>query len=269
MVIRNEERVLTRCLESIKNVVDEIVIVHDGPCIDKSAEIANKYHAKLFLRPLIGEAEYHRPFSFTKSRGEWILQIDADEFLSEKAKKEISKLVLTSNIDAYSLLWPYPDKNGVYIKTGPFSKTLKPCLFRKNKMYMLGISHEYPRSYGISEKRKDILLEHKPLYDNFTRDYFSRKWIDWTVLQAKQIYHLEKTPKFNMDDTNNVYKYYQDLRLHPVISGIKETFKFIAIYISRGILWSGVRSLKIAIFELAYLWLVRKNLILLKHGQRI
>lgn len=266
IVIRNEEKLLPRCLTSIKQVVDEIILVHDGPCNDKSLAIGRQFGARIFVRSSIGEAEYHRPFCFEKAKGEWILQIDADEFLSEKAKKEIPQLIKSDGCDGYSFLWPYPDGKGGYIKKGPFAKTLKPCLFRREKMFMIGISHEYPRTYGSLCKRPDVILEHQPEYDNFTFEVFRKKWTTWAELQAKQIKNINKAPTFNIADSvkKKVFFHYLYMRKHPVLSGLAETFKFLTIYLLRGILLSGGQSLKIAIFELLYLWLVKINLLKLE-----
>ena len=270
LVIHDEEELLPRCLNSIKDVVTEIIVIHDGPCTDKSLAIAENFGAKTFTRPFIGEAEYHRPFSFKQATGEWVLQIDADEFLSEAARKEIPALTGKTGIDAYSFLWPYSVAN-TYIKAGPFSKTLKPCLFRKSKMFMIGISHEYPRTYGRLVKRADILLEHRQSFDNYTVSAFKTKWINWVKLQARQILNLEQAPVFNIDHlpTNLIYNYYVSMRKTPILSGLKDCLKFIVIYLIRGIFWSDFASLRIAYFELRYLWLVRIYLEKLKHGQRI
>ncbi|MFA6570012.1 MAG: glycosyltransferase, partial [Bacteroidota bacterium] len=93
IVVRNQAIFLDRCLQSIKSVCNEIIIVHDGPCSDDSLKIAKRYKALIFIRPFIGEAEYHRPFAFGKSTGDWILQIDADEYLSAEALSEIPILI--------------------------------------------------------------------------------------------------------------------------------------------------------------------------------
>jgi glycosyltransferase involved in cell wall biosynthesis len=266
LVIHNEEKLLPRCLSSIKSVVDDIVVVHDGPCSDKSLEIAKKFGAKIFTRPYVGEAEYHRPFSYQKAMGEWILQIDADEFLSGKLIKEIPSLILTENIDAYSFVWPYHD--GInYLQKGPFAKTLKPCLFRKEKMYMIGISHEYPRTYGVLQKRTDLHLEHISGRDNITKNNLRNKWRKWVLLQAKQICEIEKAPVFNIENlsSNPVYLYYMNMRSKPILSGIVESLKFIVIYLTRGIFWSGWYSIKVAFFEISYIWMVRVNILKIKY----
>ena len=120
LVVHNEEKVIKRCLESLKGTVDEIIIVHDGKCKDESLIIARKYKARVFIRDFIGEAEYHRPFAFKKARGDWILHIDADESLNMKIKNAIPALVKSNKCDAYVFAWPYPDKGG-FMKYGPFS----------------------------------------------------------------------------------------------------------------------------------------------------
>lgn len=270
IVIRNEEKLLPRCLESVRKVANEIIVVHDGPCSDRSLEIARQFEAIIYNRPFVGEAEYHRPFSYDKSNGEWILQIDADEFLPEKAQKDIPRLIRSKDADAYSFSWPY-FVDGQYINEGPFAKTLKPCLFRKKKMFMIGISHEYPRTYGRLVKRSDILLEHRSIKENYSSFSFQQKWVYWAKLQAQQILKIEKAPVFNVNSlsANPIYQYYVWMRKHPFLSGLLETAKFVAIYSLRGILWSGIKSWQIAFFELRYLWLVRIYVFLLKYGQSI
>ena len=47
MIVKNEEKYLAACLESVKNVVDEIVLVDTGST-DNTVEIAKKYSAKIF-----------------------------------------------------------------------------------------------------------------------------------------------------------------------------------------------------------------------------
>src|ERR1019366_6092564 len=80
VVVRNEEAVIERCLQSLVDVVDEIVLVHDGECEDRTLQIAARYRSRTFVRPLVGHAEVATVFAFEQARGEWILSLDADEF---------------------------------------------------------------------------------------------------------------------------------------------------------------------------------------------
>ena len=270
LVIRNEDKLIQRCLESIKVIADEIIVVHDGNCQDNSLEIAKGFKAKIFVRDFIGEAEYHRPFSYQKAQGNWILQIDADEFLGKNVKDKIEEMTSSDKVDAYSFLWPYPDETG-YIKKGPFAKTFKPVLFRKKKMYMIGISHEYPRTYGKLQKNPELTLFHRPDYDNYTVKAFSQKWLIWAKIQAGQIFNIKDAPTYNIKHKNQVreYKYYENMRKNPLYFVLKEMYRFTLIYLARGIILSGLRSFKIAVYELAYIGMVGINLYILKHGKRI
>lgn len=270
LVIHNEKKLLSSCLRSIKNVASEIIVVHDGLCQDKSLEVAREFQAKVFVRPYIGEAEFHRPFSYEKASGDWILQIDADEYLSQESAKKIGELIKSDNVDAYSFWWPY-FYGKEYIKKGPFSQTFKPCLFRKSKMFMIGIAHEYPRTYGRLVKVQDIHLKHCFDDSKYTEQFFREKWTKWAKLQAKQIYNIASAPTFNISNLsqNPIYRYYQFMRRFPIISGILETLKYILIFIKRGILMSDRKSFKIAWFELRYLWLIRQYLLDLHYGRKI
>ena len=79
MIVKNEEKQLPRCLDSIKNVVDEIIIVDTGSS-DRTVEIAEQYGCKVFFREWDeGGFSTARNYSLEQATGDWILYIDADE----------------------------------------------------------------------------------------------------------------------------------------------------------------------------------------------
>lgn len=92
LATRNEEANIARCLESVKDIADEIIIV-DEYSDDKTREIAEKLGAKVSLEP------HHDNFHITKQKaldlanGEWILQLDADEVVSPELAESISKVL--------------------------------------------------------------------------------------------------------------------------------------------------------------------------------
>ncbi len=131
LVVWNGEKLIRDCLESLKSVVDDIVVVHDGPCSDRTLQICRKYTRKVYVRPRVGEAEPHRPFSFAKASGDWILWIDQDERLTPALRKNIRKLIARKDVDAYTFRWPvkYCDAN---LTKGNFSRVQKRALFRKS-----------------------------------------------------------------------------------------------------------------------------------------
>lgn len=89
---RNEEENIERCLASVKNIADEIIVV-DEYSSDKTREIAQSLGAKVYLEP------HHEIFHITKQKalekatGEWILQLDADEAVTTDLAKEIREVI--------------------------------------------------------------------------------------------------------------------------------------------------------------------------------
>ena len=88
LATRNEEENIARCLESVKSIADEI-IVFDEYSTDNTKKIAESFGAKVYLEP------HHDIFHITKqkaidtAKGEWILQLDADEVVIPELAKDI------------------------------------------------------------------------------------------------------------------------------------------------------------------------------------
>ncbi|HDM75176.1 MAG TPA: glycosyltransferase [Deltaproteobacteria bacterium] len=80
MIVKNEQEMLPRCLESIKDLIDELVIVDTGST-DKTVEIAQSFGAKVYHHPWENDFSKHRNQSISYATGEWIFIIDADEEL--------------------------------------------------------------------------------------------------------------------------------------------------------------------------------------------
>ena len=177
LVVYNEEKLIGRCLDNIRDIVDEIIVVHDGKCSDKTLQIAKKYGAKTFIRKHIGEAEPHRNFSFAQAMNEWILQIDADEYLSSALKKQIQYLVQDVSISGYAFKWD------TYCAKNKHIYDYKLCLFQKNKIASFrGIPHEAVKLNGMI-KKLNLELVHKPKTQYQTWSSFKRK-LKWAHIQA-------------------------------------------------------------------------------------
>jgi len=80
MIVRNEERHVRSCLESLRNIVDEVVVVDTGST-DSTIEIAREFGASVSEFPWTDDFSAPRNESFRRARGDWILTIDADERL--------------------------------------------------------------------------------------------------------------------------------------------------------------------------------------------
>jgi glycosyltransferase involved in cell wall biosynthesis len=80
LIIKNEEKVLRRCLESIKGIADEIIIVDTGST-DLSKSIASEYTDMIYNYEWEDDFSKARNFAASKASGEWIMAIDADEYV--------------------------------------------------------------------------------------------------------------------------------------------------------------------------------------------
>jgi glycosyltransferase involved in cell wall biosynthesis len=93
MIVKNEEKFLRECLESVKSVADEIVIVDTGST-DRTIEIAKEYNANVFPFEWSNSFSAARNFALSNCTGNWILYLDADERLSEKSIEELKKNII-------------------------------------------------------------------------------------------------------------------------------------------------------------------------------
>ena len=103
MIAKDEEKSIGQCLNSAKDIVDEIIIIDTGST-DRTKEIAKKYNARIF------DFKWSDDFSAARNEGirhaakDWVLVLDADETLDEKGKKTIKELINDKETDAVLFL---------------------------------------------------------------------------------------------------------------------------------------------------------------------
>jgi glycosyltransferase involved in cell wall biosynthesis len=83
----NEERNLARCLESVKDIADEIIIA-DSFSTDNTVAIANAYNAKVVEHAFYGYGE-QKNFATGQAGNDWVLSLDADEEVSATLKQSL------------------------------------------------------------------------------------------------------------------------------------------------------------------------------------
>jgi len=109
IAVYNEEKNLHYPLDSAIDFVDEVVIV-DGGSTDRTVEIAKSYGKKVRVIKTNNPKMFHqnKQKAIEAAKGEWILQLDADESLSDELKLEIKEII--SNKVSYNGYW-IPRKN--------------------------------------------------------------------------------------------------------------------------------------------------------------
>lgn len=103
MIVKNEEKYLAQCLESVKKLVDEMVIVDTGS-EDRTKEIAKIFGARVYELPWKEDFSEARNFSLSKAEGDWILVLDADEVIAERDHETIRRLIKKNKEIAYRMV---------------------------------------------------------------------------------------------------------------------------------------------------------------------
>lgn len=88
IITKNEEHNIERCLNSVSSIADEIIIVDTGST-DKTKELAKKYNAKVYDFKWADDFSKARNESLKYAKSDWILILDADEELTEDAKRNL------------------------------------------------------------------------------------------------------------------------------------------------------------------------------------
>ncbi|HIR28573.1 MAG TPA: glycosyltransferase family 2 protein [Candidatus Choladousia intestinigallinarum] len=91
MIVKNEEEVLGRCLECMKELVDEIVIVDTGS-EDATKEIASAYTNQVYDFAWEDDFSKARNFALAKGKGEYLMWMDADDVIGEQYKDDFLKM---------------------------------------------------------------------------------------------------------------------------------------------------------------------------------
>lgn len=159
MIVKDEEVYLHDCLESVRDIVDEIVIVDTGST-DKTVEIAQRFGARIFHYAWHDDFAAARNECLQHATGDWIFQIDADERLQQESKEEIRKWLKNRSVTCVSVIIDSPK---VEQKKGHISRAHR--LFRNlPEVKYTGRIHEQISSsvvaLGGCERQSAIHLVH-------------------------------------------------------------------------------------------------------------
>lgn len=261
LVIYNEEKILERCIKSFSDLVSEIIVVHDGKCSDNSLKIARKYTNKIYIKRHFRYPEVHRPFTYSIAKYDWLLQLDADEFLSKKLHGKIADLI-KKKVDIYDFSWPG------YFKGKHYPGSYKRTLFRKSKVYYYSLLNQnvLPINKSVVIKRMALEVMHEPTYEYLTFKYFKKRHMMTYKIHARQLLKKTKFYKWNckeisLEERNKIRVRY------PILFGI---FGSVGYHSSIGLI-NFIKTfkffyLKQAFFTSLYCTLLFKQVFLLKRS---
>ncbi len=167
MIVKDEEKVLERCLNSVSDLVDEIIIVDTGSK-DNTKKIAKKYTDKIFDFQWIDDFSSARNFSFSKAEMDYIFWLDADDVLEEEDRVKFSKLKEELDNTADSVTMKY---NLAFDEDGNLSFSLRRnrLVKRTNSFKWIGAVHEYLQVWG-NIQHSDVAVTHKSIHESGDRN---------------------------------------------------------------------------------------------------
>ncbi len=141
LITRNEERDLPGCLDSLRGLADEVIVVDSGSS-DRTREIARERGAKVFERDWPGYGP-QKQFALEQARGEWVVSLDADERLSPALAGEIKNVLESGSSKSGYWIRFHLVFLGRRLRFGGCAREHHLRLFRRDKAkYVGGAIHE-------------------------------------------------------------------------------------------------------------------------------
>ncbi len=160
MIVKNEEEILGRCLESLKGLWEELVIVDTGST-DRTKEIAARYTDCLYDFTWTGSFSDARNFAFSKCTKDYIYSADADEVLDEENRKRFLflKQAMDTRVEIVQMHYGNQLENGTIYN---FDEEYRPKLFKRLREFCwIYPIHETVRLDPVVFE-SDVVITHMP-----------------------------------------------------------------------------------------------------------
>lgn len=193
MIVKNEETVIGRCLDSVKGIFDEIIIVDTGS-VDKTKEICKKYTEKIYDFIWNDDFSAARNFAFSKGNCDYLCWLDADDIIeNEDAMKIIDmkqklnqadtfmmKYVVSENNDGTSNFEFYRERIVKNCSKAVFHGFIHECIVPFGKIEYCDIKIKHRKlKIGDPERNLKIYLKHKAKgtpFDARSTYYFAKEY---------------------------------------------------------------------------------------------
>lgn len=214
MIVKNEEDVLGRCLDSIRDLVDEIIIVDTGSA-DRTKSIASEYTDRIYDFQWIDDFSAARNYAFSKASMEYCMWLDADDVIEDRDRWDFfalkQSLTLETDLvmmryvtefDEYNspCFWYYRERllrnNGTYFWQGAVHEVITP---RGNIMYSdIPVMH---RKLGPGNPDRNLNIYKKILAQGKRLDtrghYYYARELYYHQMYEEAIYELRQFLSFS------------------------------------------------------------------------
>lgn len=158
IIVKNEEAIIARCLDTVKDIVDEIIIVDTGST-DCTKEIVGRYTDHIYDFSWIDDFAAARNYAFSLATKEYILWLDADDVVLEEDRQKllVLKKTMDPSIDVVNMHYVLAfDQYGCATYSLRRNRLLKQC----KHFQWIGAVHEYIEVSGVVFT-SDIAITHK------------------------------------------------------------------------------------------------------------
>ena len=207
ILTKNEDIHLDRCLNNISKLTNSIYIL-DSYSNDNTIKIANKYKAKIYYRKFDNYSfQFNWALNNIKFINNWVIRIDADEFLSDELIAEINKQILnvSSDINGFNLkrVIHFLGKKILY---GGYFPTFILRVWRVNTVFC---SNDLVDEQLILKKGKSINLSSLLIEKNNKGLYFwLKKHIKYADFESSNYHNYLKTKKIQTSSNLKHKKYF-------------------------------------------------------------
>ena len=226
IISKNEEDRITPCFESLKGFADEIILFDSGST-DKTVEIAKNYTDKIWVTEDWPGDGFQKIRALEKCTCDWVLIIDADEYLDDEMKAEITKQLSDPSLQevAFKLPWGNLILNKL-MRFGRSSRAPKRLFKREGAEITKVVVHANVLTKGkVSTLQKGLLMH------NSLRSFEH-------LLEKNRVYSWETTLKYFKNKKPSLGVYFAVLRA---------IWTFILIYFIRLGVLDGSRGLLMAV----------------------
>ncbi|HAU99211.1 MAG TPA: glycosyltransferase family 2 protein [Candidatus Pacebacteria bacterium] len=229
MNVRNAEDTLERALRSAQALADEIIIM-DMESTDRTVEIAQAFTSKIFSHSNLQYADPARNLAIKEASCDWVLVLDADEWLTPSLIEKIQHITQDSHsADCYS----FPRKNyiwGKWIQHTGWWPDHQLRLFRNGQAKWQGDIHQKATPLG-SHIELEATEENAISHDNYpTVEQFLERLNQYTSIQASQ---EKKTQSFTSSDA--LLRFFSEfMRRYFALEGYKDTQRGTSLSLLQG-----------------------------------
>ena len=189
LIVRNEEQTLDRCLSSVANIVDEIIIVDTGST-DLTKTIAKKYTEQVYDFKWIDHFATARNYAFSHATKDYILWLDADDVVKEEDNLRLKTLKQTLDPSVDSVTMAYHlgfDSYGNVTSSNRRNRLVK----RSNQFRWIGAVHEYLEVRG-NIINSDIAITHSSVRHDSDRNLriYEQRFSNGEQFSPRDLYYF-------------------------------------------------------------------------------